>query len=407
MPFFSKLTHLNSYLFLLIAVAAAVIPQEAHNSDIICSPEDTSDCYPAEFIPTFDWQVIREGQVIPPGLDVRLDWQTGVKSAKIGDPADSGKVVVNDVVVHDIVETEEGKVVNYDNLQDIDDADDEEINALKMAVQKSEAKMELDDALNFISSGMYTDQAQLIDSLDSLTEHSHSLNDGVTISEPAVMNQLLTLAFSNQYSNKIKELSLRVIAQSLRHNPEAVLNVDFTQVLPSLLSNIASQSDAILQKRLLGVVSSLIQNENNAKEFITSNGRETLLNTFPRLQSDSKIRSLEILDDLSSHGLLKRDSDSEFSGALFKTVQDTLSGGSVEDDNTLETVFDKLVQMKKDDRSLKTDPKFLEWLAQEVETRKLSKRDEADEELHKKLLEARHAVFGNPMAMRKANYDEF
>ena len=35
------------------------------------------------FVPTKEWQVVKDGQHIPPGLHVRMDFQTGVKEAKL------------------------------------------------------------------------------------------------------------------------------------------------------------------------------------------------------------------------------------------------------------------------------------------------------------------------------------
>lgn len=37
------------------------------------------------FEPTNEWQVIKPGQSIPPGLHVRIDMQTGLKEAKLMD----------------------------------------------------------------------------------------------------------------------------------------------------------------------------------------------------------------------------------------------------------------------------------------------------------------------------------
>jgi nucleotide exchange factor SIL1 len=45
--------------------------------------EEFSDAEEDIFVPTKDWQVIREGQHIPRGLHVRMDFQTGVKEAKL------------------------------------------------------------------------------------------------------------------------------------------------------------------------------------------------------------------------------------------------------------------------------------------------------------------------------------
>ena len=38
------------------------------------------------FVPTKEWKVVKDGQHIPPGLHVRMDFQTGVKEAKLLEP---------------------------------------------------------------------------------------------------------------------------------------------------------------------------------------------------------------------------------------------------------------------------------------------------------------------------------
>ena len=41
------------------------------------------------FEPTEEWQEIKPGQSIPPGLHVRVDLQTGLKEAKLMDSEES------------------------------------------------------------------------------------------------------------------------------------------------------------------------------------------------------------------------------------------------------------------------------------------------------------------------------
>lgn len=40
------------------------------------------------FVPTKEWKVVKDGQHIPPGLHVRMDFQTGIKEAKLLDEED-------------------------------------------------------------------------------------------------------------------------------------------------------------------------------------------------------------------------------------------------------------------------------------------------------------------------------
>ena len=42
------------------------------------------------FVPTKDWKVVKEGQHIPPGLHVRMDFQTGIKEAKLLEEEEEG-----------------------------------------------------------------------------------------------------------------------------------------------------------------------------------------------------------------------------------------------------------------------------------------------------------------------------
>ncbi|KAJ3361489.1 hypothetical protein GGF32_007247 [Allomyces javanicus] len=72
--------------------------KQRHNDpNTLCSTEHHDDCYPREFVPTAEYTVIREGQVLPPGLDIRFDWATGERWAKLpakSDVDESGAVVV-------------------------------------------------------------------------------------------------------------------------------------------------------------------------------------------------------------------------------------------------------------------------------------------------------------------------
>jgi len=51
--------------------------------------KDFSPTVKEPFIPTNEWQVIKEGQGIPPGLHVRIDMQTGKKEAKLIENTDT------------------------------------------------------------------------------------------------------------------------------------------------------------------------------------------------------------------------------------------------------------------------------------------------------------------------------
>lgn len=55
------------------------------------SEEDSSTLEKNVFVATKEWQVVEEGQSIPPGLHVRMNLQTGLKEAKLLDDSDDSR----------------------------------------------------------------------------------------------------------------------------------------------------------------------------------------------------------------------------------------------------------------------------------------------------------------------------
>ena len=72
-----------AYLCLPIFAQADV---GAESTEIICEPDNPTDCYPRIFVPTEKFQIIRKGQDIPPALHVRLNIYTGLKEARLNVP---------------------------------------------------------------------------------------------------------------------------------------------------------------------------------------------------------------------------------------------------------------------------------------------------------------------------------
>lgn len=346
---------------LLLPLAAAVI----------CVQDE---CYSEVFEPSVDWKVIREGQHIPQGLDVRLDMSTGEKTGRLSS-GDGDCQVSHDVIPVDQPEDEPSSELGDFASTDPIDADvaDEDINKLKRAYNDNTVQ-ELSPAIDSLLKGHTTP-------LEALIEHSHDLQGGITIAERA-LQPLLELAKGSNY--EVKEMALRVIAQCLRHNPEALEHVDVSTVLPQLIAQLPKEN-GVIQKRILGVMSTLVPSGKVDSE--------KLLGIFPLVDSQSKLRLLDTFGDLEHAKLVKRD----VSEGLYEEVQDALSSGSI-DEAHMEPIFDKLVTLKKL-TGVKASPEFINWLVDEAD------KHRGSTDLYKKLKESRHLVFGNPNALRK-NFDE-
>ena len=74
----------------LTALASQVLPESSNQ--IVCdeahAEEPSQNCYSKIFVATNEFQIIRPNQVVPPGLHVRLNLQTGIKEAKLMNPSE-------------------------------------------------------------------------------------------------------------------------------------------------------------------------------------------------------------------------------------------------------------------------------------------------------------------------------
>ena len=69
-------------IYLLVLAVIIVAAHASSSEEEICRD---GRCYPRAFAPTTDFTEVLEGQEIPPGLHVRMDFNTGKKEAKLFD----------------------------------------------------------------------------------------------------------------------------------------------------------------------------------------------------------------------------------------------------------------------------------------------------------------------------------
>ena len=82
-------------IYLLVLAVIIVAAHASSSEEEICRD---GRCYPRAFAPTTDFTEVLEGQEIPPGLHVRMDFNTGKKEAKLFDSSDStsGRIILLD-----------------------------------------------------------------------------------------------------------------------------------------------------------------------------------------------------------------------------------------------------------------------------------------------------------------------
>ncbi|RLV92347.1 Nucleotide exchange factor SIL1 [Spathaspora sp. JA1] len=407
-----KLSLLLSLAFYLTSINSAII---APKKDLICqNPEDPLDCYPKIFQPSKEWQLIKQGQDIPPGLHVRLNIDTLKREAKLMDPNEDVESEQQEGIVVVEQEVEHSSTVAH-NEQLIQEA-------IQKHKANSRSKVNIHDLNNFDSAiaeaGQYQvggDLEKFWLALNTLEDLSHDIEFGVKITRdgPTIEN-LINVASSFQ-NLEITDQIYRIIGGSLRNNPEAINNLleNIDVVYIHDLFRQLHDSKDIIQKRVLGIIQALTQNTSFANQYFSfdhSLGLDDIVDIFPSLGPESRVRASNILQDLKLYTPpeSKREvigPEQQFSSFIQKSLIEEKVNS-----NQMKQYFLKLVEIHTEAPSLKPSQDFINWLAQEVELRKDNKKrddySQKDKDFDRDMLIARHEVFGNPMGLRKAIADE-
>lgn len=384
-------------LLLLLTVASALVVDPS--AKYICSEEDSTDCYPQIFVPTEEWKTIRPGQEIPPGLHVRINMETLQKEAKLmsedereSEEKETQKEVENQVPA--VYETSDVSTFN---------------GALN-------AVLKFGDKISATSSGKLNEK-DIENAAETLVDLSHDLEHGVRLTQdPKIFISILDIA--DNVGLDLKEKLLRIMGSSLRNNPEAIGNVlklQNPQFINRLFDYLEDKNaEEVVKKRVIGIIHALSLNNSFKLEYLSlqrGRGIDRLVSVFPELEHASQVRVMNILEDLGLVAdLEKRQEESpqlEFSNFL----QSSLHERKVVAEPQFQLYFNKLTQLHKQNKDLKPTPEFLQWLAQEANVRVEGHKDTRDispenQDFDRQMLQARHEVFGNPNAMRKAYLDE-
>lgn len=122
---------------------------------------------PEPFIPTHEWQVVKENQAIPAGLHVRMNFQTGIKEAKILE--DDKKV-----------EKQHGKDETIDNKVKV--GDEENLKMPKIIISKESEPISAfeksDDKVYFTKSDLKEALNEFRDKVGTKDVHEMHWSDG-------------------------------------------------------------------------------------------------------------------------------------------------------------------------------------------------------------------------------------
>ena len=406
---------------------------ENDGSGFICPDSNPINCYPKLFEPSNEWKEVKEGQMIPAGLEVRLDLENMKREARL------------DTAGHDDATP---KQRNHD---------------IVVANMNPNFQSSLDFMHGF-SDRMYskTSFVIVVDHLETLVEWSSDRESGIAIAND--IKPLLKLSgiyasshdhgrggvkggrvdkgihvdlgLSAAQSLQVQDMVLRILASSFRNNVEAqevLLNhlpepEDFLKRLV-----VGDEEDApLIMKRKLGLLGALINN-GIFHQYLEKGGIESkLVLLYGKIDDESvQERILNLLDDSK---LVKRGDDDgddvkgqedlETRAKRYAHIAQKLlvesdadAKASVGEKTTEEQILENLADLKKQN-SFKPQNEFLDWLDRRINSEKrevLRKRDldensassSADPYMDlERLVHLRHEVFGNPLGSRRDFVDE-
>jgi len=309
------LTCLSLPIFARAISPAVESPSPLADTDLICPSKNPSDCYPRVFQPTKDFQIIKEGQDLPPGLHVRMNIWSGEKEARLNIPMEGEEEGGLDIPI------EQAMVIHSDP-----DPTPEEIPALrdqvrqKPPIYESAGKIQPpgpasgDDYSRFQKAVLTVKmEGRPLDSaLDSLVELSHDIYYGVEIAKDAPLLEKLVCFHCNSFSsakfpsdteNRDQKASL-ILSNSLQNNPTAlkelspfwrlvmyptcsdellVSQIRSTSNLVSLLSShLPLEASPATLKAKIAALSGFLREVTFKKHFLENKGMEYLLAAFLR-----------------------------------------------------------------------------------------------------------------------------
>lgn len=387
-------------LLLLLAVASALVVDPSAN--YICSEQDSTDCYPQIFVPTDEWKTIRQGQEIPPGLHVRINMETLQREAKLMSEDERGNEGTN-----------QEKSENFQVPAVYETSDVSTFDGAVLAV------LRFGDRVSAASSRKWSElEEKDIDSAaETLVDLSHDREHGVRLTQdPKIFTSILDIA--DKAGVDLREKLLRIMGSSLRNNPEAIGNVlqlqnpQFVNRLFDYLED--NSADEVIKKRVIGIIHALSLNNSFRLEYLSlqgGRGIDRLVSVFPELEHASQVRVMNILEDVGLVADLQKRQEESPQLEFSKFLQSSLHERKVVAEPLFQLYFNRLTQLHKQNKDLKPTPEFLQWLAQEANVRAEGHKDTRDttgenQDFDRQMLQARHEVFGNPNAMRKAYVDE-
>ncbi|CAF1145651.1 unnamed protein product [Adineta ricciae] len=312
----------TTYIFIVIlsltcgSLSSVPIRTEQSNENFVQNQD--------EFIPTNEWQIVKEGQAIPPGLHVRLNLQTGLREAKLLDKNEEQKESANDLVPVSNDDAQEQERISRENLErafanldlskdDVttDEKHEEEVKAkyrpydeLKKDFEQMNMKVQTDhelltDLLKQLNATNNNENRKTI--LTDLEFYLHQYDNAILFSDMHGLELLIQLLNSTNVNNDVRHLTCLTLGAAFQGNPKVQLKALNLGFVPYLLRLLNIEVDDNIRFRLMFTLSTLLRNFPQAqRSFLEHGGIETIVTLIDQTEPNNKIqlRAIELMNDL-------------------------------------------------------------------------------------------------------------
>jgi nucleotide exchange factor SIL1 len=292
------------------APASNISPSPAADTELICPNDNPGDCYPRIFVPTKDFQVIKEGQDIPPGLHVQMDIYTGLKQARLNIPMEGEDTAALENIPMEqamvVVEQPEGEEIVQERPA-LRDQYHEKPPAYEAAGKIPPPPPTSGDLGTFQTAKLLVSVGGrgFDKSLDDLSELAHDIYYGVEITkEGPLLEKLVCLALgsgSERFPAKEKKRDHKaasILAAAIQNNPTALEEVSKMGKLVMypicedegketkttgkglvaiLRSRLGREKEPATLKAKVSLISNLLRDSSIRSEFLETGGMELLL----------------------------------------------------------------------------------------------------------------------------------
>jgi len=308
------------------------------------------------FIPTHEWQVVHDNQAVPAGLHIRMNFQTGVKEAKILDPNEENQnekeepavektKVEEKIKTPKIIMSEETKPIEeFAKVDDkiyftkshlkealhefrdkvgIKDAEDVwKLEDLKKVVPHQQVKKKfrsieeirselehtmgwkiksdmeiMKDHIFLLQNESQSDEVKGV-TLDNLEYYVHQIDNGKDLVRMGRLTPIIMML--NDTNEILQEKAANVIGAAAQSNQDVQDNVVHNNGLEYLLQMLYDGKLMLTKKKGLYALSAVVRGNRGAqKELVKLNGLERILHVIKaEINTPLKVKAVTLLFDL-------------------------------------------------------------------------------------------------------------